>query len=44
MLSPNPTHKTPLWLVIACWLIVAIPAAWGITQTLLRSLDLFTSH
>ena len=43
---PSPDHRSrnsPL-LLIACWLVVLIPAAWGITQTVIRSLDLFVSH
>jgi hypothetical protein len=37
---PKPRHASRL-LLIAAWLVVLIPAAWGISQTVLRSLDLF---
>jgi hypothetical protein len=30
-------------LLIVAWLVVLIPAAWGVTQTVKRSMDLFTS-
>ena len=33
---------SPLLLVVA-WLVVGIPAAWGVSQTVMRSLDLFRS-
>jgi hypothetical protein len=33
---------TRRWLpLIAAWLVVLLPAAWGITQTVLKSLALF---
>ena len=40
--APNviPRRTSPVVLIIA-WLIVGIPAAWGVTQTVKRSMDLF---
>ena len=37
-----PRGTSPLLLIVA-WLIVGIPAAWGVTQTAKRSMDLFKS-
>jgi hypothetical protein len=37
-----PTKRS-VPVLIAAWLIVAIPAAWGISQTVRKSLALFTS-
>jgi hypothetical protein len=28
-------------LIVAAWLLVGIPLAWGVSQTFLKSLDLF---
>jgi hypothetical protein len=41
-LAETPMAATRQWapLVIA-WLVVLVPAAWGITQTVLKSLALF---
>jgi hypothetical protein len=43
-LPPPPPHPrtSPLLLIVA-WLVVGIPAAWGVSQTVMRSLDLFKS-
>jgi hypothetical protein len=38
-----PAHRTPCIWVFLAWLIVCIPAGWGITQTVLHSMDLFRS-
>jgi hypothetical protein len=38
--SEQPRRTSPLLLVVA-WLVVGIPAAWGVSQTIIRSLDLF---
>jgi len=35
------TEKTPLWKIVLAWVFVLIPLAWGVTQTLLKSFDLF---
>jgi hypothetical protein len=32
---------TPNWKVALAWLIVILPAAWGIAQTVRKSLPLF---
>jgi hypothetical protein len=34
-------RRTPRWVLIAAWLIVGLPGAWGVEQTLYKSLDLF---
>ena len=39
---PLPRRTSPLLLIVA-WLVVGIPAAWGVSQTVMRSLDLFKS-
>ena len=36
-------HRTSRALLIVAWLVVGIPAAWGVSQTVMRSMDLFTS-
>ena len=38
----HPKLASPLTLVLA-WLIVGVPAAWGVTQTIRQSLKLFTA-
>jgi hypothetical protein len=38
--SQRPSSRL---LLIVAWLIVGIPAAWGVTQTAKRSMDLFTA-
>ncbi len=40
--APEPPRTSPLLLIVA-WLVVGIPAAWGVSQTVMRSMDLFTS-
>ena len=37
----RPGRTSPLLLLVA-WLVVGIPAAWGVSQTVIRSLDLFS--
>ena len=49
--NPNPTMNynspdahastTNPVLIIAAWLLVGLPLAWGVSQTFLKSLDLF---
>jgi hypothetical protein len=44
--APDPTHPdvaggTSPALVAIAWLVVGVPLAWGVSQTLIRSLDLF---
>ena len=36
-------HRTSPLLLLVAWLVVGIPAAWGVSQTVMRSLDLFKS-
>ena len=40
-MTDNVEHRTPRMLVVAAWLIVGLPAAWGVGQTFKKSLDLF---
>ena len=40
--TQRPHRTSPLLLLVA-WLVVGLPAAWGVTQTVKRSMDLFTS-
>ena len=42
MPADSPNRSSPVLLVIA-WLVVGIPAAWGVAQTVTKSLDLFKS-
>ena len=43
--TPSPPgQRTPPLLVAVAWLVVGIPAAWGVSQTVMRSLDLFRSQ
>ena len=37
----NSEHKTPAGGIAVAWLFVGIPLAWGVYQTLLKSLALF---
>lgn len=38
----RPAGSSPLVLAVA-WLIVGVPAAWGVTQTIKQSLKLFAA-
>jgi hypothetical protein len=38
----DPPRTSRLLLLVA-WLVVIIPAAWGVSQTVMRSLDLFSA-
>jgi hypothetical protein len=40
--TPTP-HRSSAPLLFIAWLIVGVPAAWGVTQTVKRSMDLFTA-
>src|SRR5437868_4109652 len=37
----RPTSPTSPGLVLLAWLVVGIPAAWGVEQTVIKSLALF---
>ena len=39
---PNVKTSSPVLLTVV-WLAVALPALWGVSQTVLKSLDLFRS-
>ena len=41
--TARPTSGRALMTALA-WLVVAVPAAWGISQTVQTSLRLFNSH
>jgi hypothetical protein len=34
-------NKTPVVLIVAAWLAVSLPAAWGVYNTVLNALKLF---
>lgn len=38
------SRQTPVALIVAAWLFVGIPLLWGVSQTFIKSLDLFRSH
>ena len=38
--SDAPGRSSPTLLIVA-WLVVGIPATWGVSQTVMRSMDLF---
>ena len=40
--TPPPARTSPLLIALA-WFIVGVPAAWGVSQTFTRSLQLFTA-
>jgi hypothetical protein len=42
--NSGDVHHTPAILIIIAWLFVGIPAAWGVKQTFMRSLELFRAH
>lgn len=37
-------ERTPLWLVIAAWVVVAVPLGWGLYQSVVKSKPLFTGE
>ncbi len=39
--SPSPASGSNLGLLIFSWLFVGIPLAWGVYQTLIKSMALF---
>ena len=41
--APPPARSTPVLTLVVAWLVVIIPAAWGVTQTAIKSFDLFRS-
>jgi hypothetical protein len=43
MPADKPPRPTSHLLLIIAWLVVGIPTAWGVSQMVLRSLDLFTA-
>ena len=43
MPADEHTRATSPLLLIVAWLVVGIPAAGGVSQTVMRSLDLFKS-
>lgn len=41
--EPAPTSTTPPFLIALAWLFVGIPGAWGVSQTVSKSMALFTA-
>ena len=41
MQADNAPRRTPLPLLVFAWLVVGIPAGWGVYQTVLKSMALF---
>ena len=41
-INTTPAKRSTVALIVA-WMIVAVPAAWGVSQTIHKSLALFTS-
>jgi hypothetical protein len=39
---PPAASKTPLFVVICAWIVVAIPLGWGLYQSVVKSRPLFT--
>ena len=39
--SNENVKKTPTALIIAAWIFVGVPLAWGVYQTFIKSLALF---
>ena len=37
----DSARGSSMGMLIVAWLIVGIPAAWGVSQTVIKSLDLF---
>ena len=37
----QPENHTPAWAIVAAWLFVGIPLAWGVYQTVMKSMNLF---
>jgi hypothetical protein len=40
-LDPRKRGSSQVLLLVFAWLVVGIPAAWGVTQTVKQSLNLF---
>jgi hypothetical protein len=39
-MNENP-KKSPVWLIILAWVLVALPLSWGLYQSILKSKSLF---
>ncbi|MGE5612190.1 MAG: MFS transporter small subunit [Bacillota bacterium] len=39
--GPQDAGRTSLLWVMLAWIVVGIPLAWGVSQTIIRSLELF---
>jgi hypothetical protein len=37
------TKKSPAWLVLLAWIVVSVPAGWGVYNTTKNALKLFQS-
>lgn len=40
-MTQTENKPTPIWRVVLFWLYVAVPLAWGVTQTLKKAMALF---
>lgn len=38
----SPEHRTPIAAIVLAWLIVALPLSWGVYQSVVKSVPLFT--
>lgn len=43
MATTNITHKTSPLLIAAAWLVVLLPASWGLRYTVANALKLFNA-
>ena len=41
--TSTPETQTSRWTILLAWTIVTIPLAWGVYQSLVKSLPLFRS-
>jgi len=42
MAEPQPTKKSSPLLVVVAWLVVIIPAGWGLSYTVQNAVKIFT--
>ena len=43
MQADSTARRTSVPLLVVAWLVVGIPAGWGVYQTVLKSMALFTA-
>lgn len=39
--ASTPSPRDAPWKLVASWLVVGMPAAWGVAQVIVKSLTLF---